>query len=720
MTQLKYFLNYIAEVFLEQKERFILWLPVLIAIGVGGYFSLSFEPPLWASVTCLIILAILLSMLRRVPLYNSVILAMFLIVLGFTSAGFRTININSPMLEKRTGPVMVIGTIAEIDALPENKGWRVILSDLELEKISKAETPNRVRVQLYKKAVEISPVIGQRISILSILNAPSSPVMPNAFDFRRYMFFENIGGTGFAIGKVTVLENNTKPASAFDRFWEDKRVIAGDKITKSLPDNYIVSSLVKALLTGERKEITEATWEDIRTAGLAHLLAISGLHIGLVAGFLFFSIRAMLALSEYMTLHFSIKKISAAMALIGTISYLLLVGMPVSAQRATIMTGIVLIAVMLDREGMTLRLAAIAACVILLTIPEALLGAGFHMSFAAVVALIAFYEALSPRWRVWYQNSSSIHRIALYLFGSVLTTIIASLATAPFSLFHFHRVADEMSLLANILSVPLTSFIVMPAGLIALILMPFGLETIPLQIMGKGVGAIYNVAHDITNRGDHMIYSPAWSMQSLLFMIAGGLWLSIWRKKLRLFGFVPIVIGIILAVPSASKMQPDIYIADTGDVMAVRLTEEVFALSSIYKNSFVTESWRRRAGKEHVKPKKWPVDGNIYANKDDSIDDNFFCDWIACSWTKAGYKVVFVRNPIAFLKLCSVADVLIAPKDVIPRKCKPKYSIDRFDLLNDGAYALYIDENNINVQTVADNLGNRYWTPKRFVKWKSN
>ena len=711
MAKLKHFLQDIILVFTEQEERFILWVPVFIAFGIGAYFSLPFEPSLWSSMTVLMIVAVMLSITRNVILLTKVEFVVFLILLGFTVASFRAYTVNYPMLEKRLGPTLVSGSVLKMENLPEKKGVRLILSDLAIEKISKSDTPKKIRVQVYNKAVDKNLQIGDTVSLLAILNAPSSPVIAGGFDFRRYMFFKQIGATGFAVGDVKVILKvaDRGYSRAFHKFWEDLRQEIKLKIHKLVPDNNVVSALMVALLTGDRGEIDKNTWEDIRNAGLAHLLAISGLHMGLVAGLIFFVVRAILALSETVALNFSIKKISAAIAMLTTIFYLFLVGAPVSAQRATIMTSIVLLAVILDREGISMRLAAIAATVILLITPEALLSAGFQMSFAAVISLIAFYEALSPIWRGWYENSNILHRGMLYLFGTILTTIIASLATAAFSLYHFGKVADHMSLLANILAVPVTSFIVMPAGIMSLALMPIGYEEYSIKVMAAAVEFIYSVAHDLSSSGEHVIYTPTWQLSTLIFIVLGGLWLAIWRGRLRLFGFILILFGIALAVVNSHKLQPDIFIADRGKLVAVRMDETKLVISSLKKGKFISENWIKFVGKNKIEAIEWPKDGRLRKN--------FVCDWQNCNWYKANKRFIFVINPITFVKNCNSGNfAIISANNDIPKHCNIWFGIDSFDLWRYGAHSIFFDKNidKIVIKTVAGTIGNRYWTPKRF------
>lgn len=713
MEQLKRFLRnalaQAAEVLNAERERLPLWLPVFIGTGAGMYYALPQEPLLWVFLLSLAVLGVLLLLLTERPVLRAFVLCLFVTLMGFSAAVLQAQNRDSPMLEKRVGLGIVAGTVVEADTLPNNKGWRVVLSDVVLEKRAPEKTPEKVRLQIYKKAFDDDILPGMRISVLAIVNPPPLPVMPGAFDFRRQMYFDRLGGTGYALGPVALEQNAVK--NGWSLFWEKLRGKVRRNITAVFPEKPVTASLVSALLAGEREGISEETWDNIRAAGLSHLLAISGLHIGLVAGLLFFALRAVLALSERLTLYWPIKKISAAFALVGSIVYLCLVGAPVSAQRAVMMTGVVLVAVMLDRMGLTMRLAALAAAVILLLTPDALLNAGFQMSFSAVVCLIAFYEALSEKWKSWYQQASVMHRSALYFFGTILTTVIASLATAPFSLFHFHRVAGLVSLFANILAVPLTAFLVMPAGIAALILMPLGLHYWPLQLTGVGVEMIYDISRDIGEGGEALIHAPSWPLAALLLIVAGGLWLCLWQSRLRLCGVALIAGGILWAVYDAPRLQPDIYISGRGDLTGLRLEDGRLALSSLRREKFTAGQWQRHAGLRPP-PLAWPEEGET--------GENLQCDWLHCHWQKYGKVIIIVRNPLAFLTICDEAsalpDILIAPQDAVPRICRAGTVIDRFDLWRGGGHSVFLKDGNVRVKTVVQQGGMRLWSPERFER----
>jgi len=290
----------------------------------------------------------------------------------------------------------------------------------------------------------------------AVVTPPPAPAAPGAFDFQRYAFFKRIGGVGFALGPAEIIGRTEAPGLAVRI--DHLRQRLATRIRSQLGGT--TGAVAAALMTGDRGAIPETVMTSIRDAGLAHLLAISGLHIGLVAGVVFVSIRAGLALLPAVALRFPIKKWLAAVALLAAFAFALIAGATVPTQRAFLMIGLVLLAVLLDRRALTMRPVAWAAVVILTLQPESLLSAGFQMSFAAVTALVAAYEAL--REAPFLRPASTLGgRAARYLVGVALSTLIAGAATAPFAVFHFNRFADY-GLAANMLAVPITALWIMP------------------------------------------------------------------------------------------------------------------------------------------------------------------------------------------------------------------------------------------------------------------
>lgn len=682
---------WITNAFWAEKDRFILWVPVFLGAGVALYFSLNNEPASGTGITLLSFCVIGCLIGRKSIGCCFVMTALGLMALGLTLAQMRTENIDAPVLAKKTNAVYVTGWLKDIDRL-ENAN-RITLENLKLERTSVKDTPQYVRIRLPGK-FEL-PNIGDKIKIRAVLNPPSPPVAPGAFDFQRYAYFRQLGGTGYAVGHVEILEPATH--TGYKLILEKWRQIISDRIEKVMkPDTAAVAT---ALLTGERNGISDEWWEKIRTSGIAHLLAISGLHIGLVAGFAFFIIRACLAAIEVVALRYPVKKISAIGAFICALFYMLLVGAPVSSQRALLMTGIVLFAIVLDREAFSLRLAAFAAIIVLLIAPESLLGASFQLSFSAVISLIAFYEATRHFWKRFY-NKSMITRAMVYLSASLMTTIISSLATAPYALFHFQRLDFIPGLLANMVAVPVTVFLVMPTGLLALLMTPLGLEGGLLQIMEYGVGWILQVVHYASSIPYGVWELPVLSTAFVFWMTFGGLWLALWQGKVRYLGFI----GIILGVLTSAVPQPDILISGDAKIMAIRLPDGNLSVSTKRSERFIRKNWQRRNGQGEASDNvtTWPKQGIL-------AEGILRCDPLACLYRVDNRLVSLIRNPLALAEDCENVDMIISPIPVQNKACQAKYIIDRFDLWSGGAHAVFFDNGSIKIETVFQKGKSRPW-----------
>ena len=298
---------------------------------------------------------------------------------------------------------------------------------------------------------------------------------------------------------------------------------------------------------GDQRGIAEETQEAMRASGLGHILSISGLHMALVAGSVFWLIRALLALSPALALDYPIKKWAAAGALVVATFYLGISGAEVATVRSYVMLAIMLVAVMLDRRALTLRNVALAALVILVFSPESLLSISFQMSFAATVALIATYEALSARAdrkldladATGSDAGSAAHgRRSSTLF---LTSLVAGLATAPFGAFYFQRVAP-LTIVANMAVAPAVGFVVMPMALLSVVahaVRPRGAaadrHAMGSRVDGRGRRDDRGV---VGRRGAASARCRRCRCSS---SSPGFLWLALWRERWRLAGIVPIV-----------------------------------------------------------------------------------------------------------------------------------------------------------------------------------
>lgn len=388
--------------------RLFLWVPVAFAAGIGGYFTLAHEPPIWTGITAFVAATLVagwlhLGFARVAEVRRAGMVLMIPVViaaLGFTAAQWRSQSVAAPVLEKRLGPTRVQGRIERLETYED--GFRVTLAGPRIASLAPHLTPARIRVRLRGDQPAMLP--GDWIAVRAILSPSSPPALPGGFDFQRQAFFEGVGAVGFSIGSAQVTARashgeghalgewpGVSAANALARL----RAALTRRITEALPG--ASGAVAAALITGERRAIPAATIDAMRDSGLAHLLAISGLHIGLVAGLLFALVRAASALVPALVLRYPVKKWAAVMAFIGAFAYALIAGATLPTQRAFLMIAIALLGVMLDRRGITLRSVAWAAIVVLAMQPEALLSASFQMSFAAVTALVAIYEGYLAR-----------------------------------------------------------------------------------------------------------------------------------------------------------------------------------------------------------------------------------------------------------------------------------------------------------------------------------
>ncbi|MEA1938983.1 MAG: ComEC/Rec2 family competence protein, partial [Pseudomonadota bacterium] len=498
---------------------------------------------------------------------------------GFAVAKCRTAFVAAPVLTYKIGYANVAGIVTDVDRLPGRV--RIVLADPVIERLSTKDTPARLRVSLTKKSDV--PSIGARISLRAYLSPPPPPVAPGAYDFRRHAYFDRLGAVGYAVSRP---EEITPPVrTAFNMWTEHLRQSIIARLNNALPSER--AAVAAALLTGERREVPKERMEAVRKSGLAHLLAISGLHVGLVAGLVFFLVRAVLAVFERTALRHSIKKWSAVAAFLAAFAFMLLVGAPVPTQRAVLMTALVLIGVLVDRVAITMRVVALAATVILLFQPEELAGPSFQMSFAAVIALVAAFEARRRFLRMHSRGIRGPGKIVFKLAGIAFASAVAALATAPFAIYHFQRVA-MLGVLANLAAVPLTGFVIMPSGLLALVLMPVGLEYIPLRVMGAGIGAMIAVAEKVSALPGSFALVPSIPAGALVLFVLGTLILVLVRVRWRLIGLVPVASALLWA---HMTIQPDILIGRDGNKIALRGSSGQILINTARMDGYVAETW---------------------------------------------------------------------------------------------------------------------------------
>jgi competence protein ComEC len=649
----------VVDLLLEERARWAYWTPVLLAFGIGLYFILPVEAPLGLGVTLCVAVFAFWLFLRRHSWLGYALLGVLCLPLGFTAAQVRSALVAAPMLDRQLGPTELRGTVIAREVTGE--GARLLLEDIVIERLEAARTPVRIRLTL--RGEENIPPIGAQITVLVNLLPPMEPSHPGGYDFRRDAFFDGIGA--YAIALRAPVMSGEKGEAAWAEAWRERTAA---QIAAAIPGPE--GAIAIALMTGERASIDEQTNASMRDAGTAHLLSISGMHIGMVGGFVFFLLRALLALSARLALNYPIKRWAAVAALSAVVAYTWLVGAPIPALRATLMAALVFIAVVLDRQAITMRAVALAAGIILIIFPEALLNPGFQMSFAAIVMLVAGYEWWKQR-DIAEQRQGLGWRAARYVGGIILTSLIAGFATMPYGAWHFHRI-QLLGVLGNLIAVPLTGFIVMPAAVLAYPLLPFDLADPVLQLMGWGLLGVTRSAAWIASLPYAAITVGQFSLLSLLLISLGGLWLAIWQSRLRWAGVGLMAVGLLLA-PHATA--PAVLISPEGKIAVRAQVDGQLYVRRLPARGIVYEQWQLAFGASQP----------IRSWREEEV--GMTCDKLGCVWQGT---IALPNDPAALPDDCARADVVIVP-ELSLRRCAGAALIDRAALREHGAHMVMAD-----------------------------
>lgn len=686
---------------LEQLEaergRWLLWLPVALGLGIAVYYELPVEPAPWLGPTLAGGALLLVLLAPAGSLTRAVAIGLLAAALGFGLIAWRTTSVAAPTLPRPLFNVNVEGRIVDIQRLPD--GLRVVLEAVRLKGAGVPApelTPRKVRVSLSKGAPSLQ--VGDRLLVLANLSPPAGPAMPGAFDFQRVAWYQQLGAVGYALAPAAVVAHGG-PDGWVARI-DALRANITARILTALPGPE--GGVAAALLTGEQSAVDKDITQQMRDSGLAHILSISGLHIVFVVALVMALMRYGIALVPALALRVDAKKIGAVVALAAALFYTGLAGAPVPAQRACAMAGFALLAVLLDRTALSLRLVAWSAVIVLLVAPESLTGASFQMSFAAVIALIAAWEAVAGwRRRLHARSEGRAHRwawrIAAAIGASLATTLIASIATGAFAAYHFNRLS-LLGIVANLLGVPLTGFWIMPWGLVAMLLMPFGLERFGLVPMGWGIEALDAIARAVGNWPQAAALVPSLPGASLWLVTLGGLWLCLWRRRWRLAGLPLVAAGLLLPPPAPA----DLLMSDDGRILGLRDEQGTVHVASARTDRFASDTWARRAGQEGAR--RWTVSAEQEAA-------GLGCRTGLCRWRKGPWQVALVSDEKRLAEACANADIVLSTVDAQNRCRGPRLVIDRRDAWREGAQALWLDERGVRRETTAAQRGNRPWVP---------
>jgi competence protein ComEC len=656
------------------------WIAVLVGCGIGAWFSVPEEPgtEIYALATLLLVGGLVVAL--KSDLARPLGLAVAALAAGWIAAGVRAHSLDAPMLTFRYyGPIE--GRIVEIDR-SQSDALRLTLDQVVLEDVRPERTPLRVRVSLQKDNPWLTPQPGQVVILTANLAAPEGPVEPGGFDFRRMAFFDQLGAVGYTRTPVLLLEDPSDGALPIDRLrtWLTQGMLAH-------MDGQ-AGAFAAGAMTGDRSAITEDTVQALRDSSLAHLLAISGMNMAFLTGFVFALLCYGLALVPYVALRVNTKKVAAVVSFGVALFYLLLSGANVATERAFIMIAVFLGAVLLDRRALTLRSVAVAALLLLLGKPESLLEPGFQMSFAATIALIVGFAAMDgsiyreriPRW-------------LMPVFTLVLSSLIGGLSTAPFAAAHFNRFTDY-GLLANLLTVPVMGAIIMPAGALAALLAPFGLAALPLWVMEQGARWTLFVAHEIAGWEGSVTAIPAPGPWVLPLFTLGALWLILWRGRVQLVGGIAVLAAFGLWILAE---RPALLISGDGRLLGLAGAEGR-ALSAPKGGGFAAENWLQNDG---------DLTEQALAAERPGFDGPKGERW----FDLAGLRAVALSGKGAEAKLveiCASADLIIMAAEVVspPKGCA---LIDANTLSSTGPLAIWQEGEGLSIERTKS--GRRLWSP---------
>lgn len=664
----------------RQRGHLFPWSPVCLALGIGWYFSLRWEPStplLWAvAVTGLLGLAVV----WRWYVPGRVIVGMAaLVALGFALAGGRAHQVAGPVLDFRYYGA-IEGRIVGIDRSASD-AVRLTLDRVVLERMAPLRTPLRVRVSLHGEQGFAPLHPGATVIMTGHLAAPQGAVEPGGFDFRRHAWFLRLGAVGYTRNAVLLLE----PPGQGQRVFKTRMALS-DHVRSVLPGE--AGAFAAAVMTGDRSGMGQETLDGLRDSNLAHLLAISGLHMGLLAGFVFAALRFGLLLVPHLRHHWPVKQIAALGALAAAACYLALSGGNVATERAFVMVAVALGAVLVDRRALSLRAVALAALIVLAMRPEALLGPGFQMSFAATVALVAVFEAMSRQG-----VNQRLPRWSAGVVSLVVSSAVAGAATAPVGMAHFNQSA-HFGLLANLAAVPVMGIAVVPLAVLAALLLPLGLEGLALWVMGLGLDWILWVAHtvaELPGAVGHVVAPPG---GVLPIMALGGLWLCLWRGWGRLAGLLPMILAVVVWTGAE---RPAALIAGNGALVGV-MTDKGRALSRDKGAGFVARTWLENDGGGADQPGA----AALWPQRDQPR---------VARMTLAGMELVHLQGKTGARTMTTCHAGQIVVSDVVLELAGDCRKLDPQSLSRTGAVAVITTEKGPRLRTDLDVTGRRLWHP---------
>jgi competence protein ComEC len=611
-----------------QADRWFLWAPVAFGGGCAIYLSLPAEPGWWVPALvagAMVATAILVRRWHAAPRVVTVAatLAAFL-ACGVLAGKLRTMRIEAPLIaEKSTGEVS--GWVVDV-ASPGKGGGRLVIAPYAMDGFAREALPRRVRVTVGPDGI-VGP--GSAVRVRALLNPSPGPASPGSYDFARDAFFRGIGGTGFSLGDAMIIDGPPPPPGLRIRMAVNAaRWSLGRRIAERLGPQS--AGLGVAMVTGHEAWMTEETEAALRDSGLAHIISISGMHMAIVGGFVFLLIRTLVAAWPWLALRASGKKIAAAAALLAIGVYLVVSGAPPPAIRSAVTLSVAFVAVLLDRQALTLHSLAVAALIVLVLQPEAVGQPGFQMSFSATAALLALAEAwprpireINTPWPI-----RLVQKFGAWLAIATAASLVAGLATGPFATQHFNRVA-LWGLPANLLTEPLSVLVILPCLALGALCEAIGLPDPFLPVAGWGIQALIGMGGWFAGRPNAVLTVASAPSIALPIAFLGVLWVCLWKGWARWLG-LPAALAVAIWPRTA---PPAAWIAADGGGAAIAAHGEAIPLRPEAK-AFATEVWARRRGLELPKEPKAARDARFDCNRQRCWPAPGAPDLLSAWWTR--------------------------------------------------------------------------------------
>lgn len=651
-----------------------MWAPVAFGGGCSVYFALKTEPPTWPLLLAATIGTGLWLGARRLAMarvWTLPLLMLACFALGVAVAKLRTDAVAAPIAPAMAEPTVVEGWVIDVDS-PGSAGPRVVIAPVRVRGLTPEQTPVRLRATVRGPV----PRPGEAVRLFAILNPPPAPASPGAYDFGRNAFFQSLGGVAFSLGE-------TRPAYLAPPPWRVRAAMAVNGMRFELASRIVArlgertGGIAAAMTTGQEAWLNPDDVDVMRDSGLAHILSISGLHMAVVGGFAFFLARLLVAAWPWLALRVSGKKVAAVAGLLAVAIYLIVSGAPPPAERAAITASIAFLAILLDRQAITMHALAVAAFVVLLLQPEAIVTPGFQMSFAATAALVALVEAWPRRPR---EISAPlpiliVQRAGAWLAAAVLASLVAGAATGPFAMQHFNRTA-LYGLAANLATAPVSDFLIMPMLALGALLEPLGLGAPFLWLAGQGIGLMLAIGEWTAGLPGAVKTVASAPDAALPISFLGVLFCCLWRGPLRWLG-LPFAAAVMLW---PRPPTPDLWIGDGGTNAAWVEDGQALVMRPGVRQ-FAVDVWSRRRG---VLPEERPSEG-------------WTCTRFACAPAVAG------AGPLALWwgakapsfeqidTLCRAAPVVsLRPVvTVLPASCEGRLVLDGVDHARGGAVELW-------------------------------